>query len=304
VLDEGGLTTSACKMLGIVLPIVQAPIGSATTPALAAAVSDAGGLGTLALSWTDLAVTAEAIRATSRLTTRPFAVNLVLAWPQHERLTVCADEGVRVVSTFWGDPAPYVGAVHDAGALHVHAVGSVAEAVAAVEAGVDIVVAQGWEAGGHVRGQVGALALVPSIVDAVHPVPVLAAGGIADGRGLAAALLLGAQGAWVGTRFLLADEADVHEEYRQRLLHAVAGDTIISQIFDGGWSDAPHRALRNSTTAAWEIAGRPSAPERPGEHDVVARSATGGPLRRYGDDIPTRATTGNVEALAHYPAKP
>ncbi len=294
------LTTPMCELLGIDLPIVQAPIGSATSPALASAVSNAGGLGTLALSWTDATGVREKVRATRTLTGRPFAVNLVLEWDQHERLAICAAEKVSVISTFWGDPQPYVEPIHAAGALHLHTVGTLNEAVQAAAAGVDAIVAQGWEAGGHVRGEVSTLALVPAVVDAVAPVPVAAAGGIADGRGIAAALALGAQAAWIGTRFLLAAEADIHDEYRECLRAASAVDTVYSQAFDGGWPDAPHRALRNSTLAVWEAAGRPQSPQRPGEGEVLGRSAGGATLYRYGDDLPTRGSTGDVEALAHY----
>jgi NAD(P)H-dependent flavin oxidoreductase YrpB (nitropropane dioxygenase family) len=299
-MTSGHLRTAAADLLGIDLPIVQAPVGRASVPALAAAVSNAGALGSLALSWSEPAGLRRDVEATRRLTSRPFAVNLVLIWDQHDRLTACLELDVRVVSTFWGDPAPYVPAVHAAGAVHVHSVGSVAEAIEAAAAGVDIIVAQGSEAGGHVRGEVSTLALVPAVVDAVHPLPVLAAGGIADGRGIAAALMLGAQGAWLGTRFLLCQEADTHDRYREALVTASGGDSVLSTAFDGGWPDAPHRTLRNSTFARWDAAGRPAAPNRPGEGEHVARSAAGVELARYAFNAPTRGTTGDVEAMALY----
>jgi nitronate monooxygenase len=205
-----------------------------------------------------------------------------------------------VVSTFWGDPRPYVEAIHACGALHLHTVGCAEEARRAVEAGVDVIVAQGWEAGGRVRGEVATLALVPAVVDAVAPVPVLAAGGVADGRGVAAVLALGAEAAWVGTRFLLAREASVHHEWRRRIQAASETGTVYSTLFDRGWLDAPHRTLRNSTVRAWERAGRPAAPERPGEGDVVARAPDGNRLYRYGPDPAVGGATGDVEALALY----
>lgn len=281
------------------LPVVQAPVGSAATPSLAAAVSSAGGLGTLAGSWTRPDRLRALVQEVQSLTARPFGVNLVLRWPQDERLAVLLEEGVVVVSTSWGDPAPMVERVHRAGALHVHAVGSAADARRAVDAGVDAVVAQGTEAGGHVLGQVTTLALVPAVVDAVGPVPVLAAGGIADGRGLAAVLALGAEAAWIGTRFLMAFEADAHPDYAQRLAGAAETDTVFGTVFDGGWPDAPHRTLRNSTVRAWEAAGRPVL-DRPGAQDRVAVSARGAPVARYSSDLPTRGTTGDVEAMALY----
>jgi NAD(P)H-dependent flavin oxidoreductase YrpB (nitropropane dioxygenase family) len=293
-------STPFCRRLGLTAPVVQAPIGSATTPELAAAVSNAGGLGTLALSWTPVDSVHERIDATRALTDRPFGANLILEWPQHERVRACVEASVAVVSTFWGDPSAYVDAIHSGGALHLHTVASAEEARRAVAAGVDVVVAQGWEAGGRVRGTVAAMPLVPAVVDAVGPVPVIAAGGVADGRGLAAALALGADAAWVGTRFLLAREANVHDHWRHRIADAAETGTVYGTVFDGGWPDSPHRVLRNSTLEAWERAGRPSSPGRPGEGDVVAHAPDGSCLHRYGAGIPVRGTTGDIDAMALY----
>lgn len=240
--------TSFCRLLGIDIPIAQAPIGGLTTPALAAAVSNAGGLGTLSGTWRDPQRLRSLIAATQRLTTRPFAVNLVLVWEPDERLGICLEAGVRVISLSFGDPTPYVRRSHDAGAIVCQMVGSAAEARRAVDAGVDLIVAQGWEAGGHIGGEISTLALTPVVVDTVAPTPVLAAGGIVDGRGLAAALVLGAAGAWMGTRFLLSDEADIHTTYQARIAAARETDAIFTGVFDGGWTTHPMRALRNSTS--------------------------------------------------------
>lgn len=289
-----------CGALGMSLPVVQAPIGSASTPQLAAAVSQAGGLGMLALTWASLDETRHRILATQQLTSRPFGVNLALQRPQVDRLAVCLEEGVQVVSTFWGDPAPYADLVDQAGAMHMHTVGSADEARRAVDVGVDVVVAQGWEAGGHVWGQVATMPLVPAVVNAVHPIPVLAAGGISDGRGLAAVLALGAAAGWVGTRFLLAAEANTHPDYRAAVAAAAETDTVYGVVFDGGWPKAPHRALRNSTVRAWEAAGRPAPGRRPGEHEVLPASRNGAQLLRYGDDLPTADLVGDIEPLALY----
>ena len=187
--------------------------------------------------------------------------------------------GVEIVSLPWGDPSPYVERVHAAGALLIGVAGTAVEAGRLANAGVDVVCAQGWEAGGHVWSEVSTLALVPAVVDAVAPVPVLAAGGIVDGRGIAAALALGAQGVWLGTRFLLAEEAAVHPDYREHLLRARAEDAVYARdLFDVGWEDAPHRALRNSTRERWEAAGSPAPGERPGEGETVATRADGAPI--------------------------
>jgi nitronate monooxygenase len=292
------LRTPLCDALGIELPIVQAPV--TTSPALHAAVSNAGGLGTIQASWHEPDELRQAIRATKRLTDRPLAVNFVLEWPQAERLEIALEEGVRIVSLFWGDPAPYVAPIHAGGGIAIAAVGSAEEARRAVAAGIDVVVAQGQEAGGHVWGQVSTLALVPRVVDAVHPVPVIAAGGIADGRGLAAVLALGAAGAWIGTRFVASVEAGQHPEYKERLLTASESDTVYSTVFDVGWENAPLRTLRNSTVRRWEDAGRPPPGQRPGEGETLARAADGSPIVRYAVSDPDIATTGEIEALALY----
>jgi NAD(P)H-dependent flavin oxidoreductase YrpB (nitropropane dioxygenase family) len=183
-------------LLNIELPIIQAPIGGGTNPALAAAVSNAGGLGMLGMINRGPEVVRQLIRETRELTDRPFGVNFVLR-PQEEteaRLEASLEEGIPVISFFWNDPSRYIERVHAAGTLVMYTVPSAAEAQRAVEAGVDIIVAQGWEAGGHVRGEVATLPLVPRVVDAVAPTPVVAAGGIADGRGMAAALAWGPPG--------------------------------------------------------------------------------------------------------------
>lgn len=294
------LKTPLCSHLAIEWPIIQAPLGSVTCPELVAAVSNAGALGMLALSWREPADIAALVEATRALTDRPFGANLVLEWDQHERLKRALEAGVRIVSFFWGDPAPYVEIAHQAGALVLHSLAAPDEARRAVDAGVDIVVAQGYEAGGHVWGEVGTMVLVPAVVDAVAPVPVVAAGGIADGRGLAAALALGASGVWVGTRFLASREAIIHPAYQQAVLQAGVTDTAYTELFDIGWPNAPHRVLRNETIAAWEAAGRPEAPARPGEGETVATTGDGAPVARYSSAMPGAGVAGDAGAMALY----
>jgi NAD(P)H-dependent flavin oxidoreductase YrpB (nitropropane dioxygenase family) len=294
------LVTPLCERLGIDVPVVQAPVGSAVTPELAAAVSAAGGLGMLALTWTSPQKAVQQIRQVRYLTDRPFGVNLVLDFPVDPVLAACLGEGVPIISTFWGDPAAACKTIHAAGALHLHTVGSVEEAGQAVRAGADVLVAQGWEAGGHIRGQVATMALVPAVVDAVGEIPVIAAGGIGDGRGLAAVLALGAQAGWLGTRFLTATEAATHLVYRQALLDAAGDDAVHTRCFDGGWPNAAHRAVRNSTLAEWEAAGCPAGSDRPGEGDIVATDAKGRPHRRYSHMIPVPGMTGDPAELAMY----
>lgn len=289
----------AWARLRLKVPVIQAPIGSATTPALAAAVSDCGALGTLALTWHSIEGAVQAVAQARALTTRPVAVNLVLEWEVSRHVKACLDAGARVFSFFWGDPSPYVDAIHAAGGTVMQTVGSIDEGRRAVDAGVDIIIAQGFEAGGHVRGSTTTLVLVPTMVDALPGTPVIAAGGIADGRGIASALCLGARGAMLGTRFLACDEANTHDHYKAAVMSAVAEDAIYMQLYDVGWPDAPHRALTNSTYRRWLESGSPPSGERPGEHEEVGRRGSS-MLVRYGDDIPTADTTGEVGELARY----
>jgi NAD(P)H-dependent flavin oxidoreductase YrpB (nitropropane dioxygenase family) len=287
--------TPVCELLGIEHPIVLAPL--ATDPRLPAAVSNAGGLGSLGLSWSDDA--GQPVRETAALTDRPIAGNFVLFTDQRHRVEQALAAGLRIVSIIWGDPCPYVDLVHDAGGLVMHTAGSAEEARRATGCGVDIIVAQGWEAGGHVWGGVATLPLVPAVVDAVAPVPVIAAGGIGDARGVAAVLALGAQAALLGTRFLLADEMPIHEEYRRHLIAAAETDAEwYPNLYEVGWPNAPHRAIHNSTAETWEAAGRPAPGSRPGEGEVIAHFASGDPILRYSPAPPMVGTTGEIEALS------
>ena len=295
------LTTSLCRMLGIRVPILQAPISD--SPDLAIAVSEAGGLGILPITWTESGALRRAIAAMRERTGQPFGANIVISLmgeTQQSNLDLALEAGVPVISTFYGDPAPLVRRIHDAGALAMHTVGSAEEARRVVEQGVDIVVAQGVEAGGHVWGSVSTLVLVPAIVDAVPETPVVAAGGIADGRGLAAVLALGAQGAWIGTRFLLARESDAHGAYRERVLAAQETDTVLSEVFDGGWPEAPHRCLLNDTLETWRAAGEAPPGQRPNEGQIIAHDRSGAPIERYDVENPTIGTSGSVTSMALY----
>ena len=288
------------QRLGVTVPIFQAPIGAIASVELAAAVSEAGGLGHLACTWRNPDQLRDLFRAMQRLTRRPYGANFVLDFPIDERLGLALEHGVRVISFFWGDGSPHLGRVKAMDAVAIQMVGSIDEAKRAADSGFDLIVAQGREAGGHVRGDLGTMTLVPQVVDAVAPLPVLAGGGIADGRGVAAALDLGAVGVWVGTRFLAAQEANIHGEYQRRVLAASADDTLYSRLFDVGWPNAALRSLKNSTTDGWERAGCPVAPNRPGEGDIVARRSDGMAIPRYFFGSPTRDVAGEVEAMALY----
>ncbi len=294
------LETPFTKAFGIDCPIAQAPMGGSVTVDLISAVCEAGGLGMQGVSWHEPAAMVAEIAAIRRRTARPFAVNLALQWDQHARLATCIDAGAPVVSLFWGDPTAYFPRLRAAKVKTIVTVGSADEAKRAADLGADAICAQGVEAGGHVWSKVGTMVLLPAVVDAVTPLPVIAAGGIADGRGLAAVLALGGAGAKIGTRFLATPEAYAHDEWKRRIIAARETDTVHTELFDLDWPNAPHRVLRNSTYERWDAAGRPPSGRRPGEGEVVARQPDGTPLLRYSDTGPVAGASGNIEATGLY----
>jgi NAD(P)H-dependent flavin oxidoreductase YrpB (nitropropane dioxygenase family) len=294
------MKTSLCHLLGIEYPIIAAPMGpDLTGPSLVAAVSNAGGLGILQAQLCPPPLFREEIRRVRALTDRPFGVNLILHFPIEDHLAVCLDERIPILSLFWGDPAPYVERAHSEGVKVFHQVGTVLAAERAAAAGVDVIVAQGVEAGGHVAGETSTLALVPRVVDAVAPRPVVAAGGIADARGVVAALALGAQAAMLGTRFLASTESRAHPHYKKRLLEASEGDTVRTTLFGHGWPDAPHRTLRTAFVQQWlgrEAHGQESRADEP----VVGRTVIGGqamPVLRFMGFPPNRDASGDIDSM-------
>jgi NAD(P)H-dependent flavin oxidoreductase YrpB (nitropropane dioxygenase family) len=277
-------------------------MGFVTLPELAAAVSNAGGLGIMSFSRNPPELLRQEIRRLRGLTTKPFGVNLLLPAGVDEHVAVCLEERVPLLSFFWGDPAPFVEPAHNAGVAVIHQVGSVAEARQVAAAGVDIVIAQGVEAGGHVRGELSTFAIVPGVVDAIAPTPVVAAGGIADARGVAAALALGAQAVCVGTRFVATTESNAHPLYKQKLVEARDGDTVVSTIFGFNWPNAPHRTLRSTFVEEWlpkQQRGNEGRPDEP----VIAETQVGGQrvaVRRFMGFTPSAQTTGDIQSMALY----
>jgi NAD(P)H-dependent flavin oxidoreductase YrpB (nitropropane dioxygenase family) len=247
--------TKACDVLGIDYPIVQAGMARAYTSAeLVAAVSNAGGLGVLGCLWRPAAEAVAEIRRIRGLTDRPFGVNFVLHLCNEATFAACLAERVPVFSFFRGDPAEAVARAHASGALTIHQVTTAEEAAHACAVGVDVLVAQGHEAGGHM-GPIPLWTLLPEVVAVAGERPVLAAGGIVDGYGLAAALRLGASGVLMGTRFLATPEAPALAAHKQAILDASPGTTVASPIFDILWGDAwpgvQVRAIQNHFTERW-----------------------------------------------------
>ncbi len=243
------IRTPICDMLGIEHPILLAGMGGVSYAELCAAVSNAGGLGTLGMAGRSQKEIREEIKKTRDLTDKPFGVDLLAAVPESLERTadIIIEGGAKAFISGLGVPPPHlVKKFHDAGLKVMNVNGTVKHARSAEAGGLDAVVAQGTEAGGH-TGRIAGLALVPQIVDAVK-IPVIAAGSIVDGRGLVAALVLGAQGVWIGTRFIASREAHAGGLYRQVIVDATDEDTIVTRSYSG----KPMRVFKNEWVADWE----------------------------------------------------
>jgi enoyl-[acyl-carrier protein] reductase II len=273
------LHTPLCDLLGIELPIVQAAIWPATSPALVAAVSNAGGLGSIGAVFESAASLRQQVARVRTLTDRPFAVNHVVPLLNEEAFAFTLETKPAVVSFALGDPGDLVRRAQDAGARVIHQVHTVGQAREAVMRGIDAIIAQGGEAGGQgMEHGPSTMVLTPQVVDAVSPVPVLAAGGVADGRGLAAALVLGAQGANIGTRFLASTEAGVPAAWKEAILRGESEDAVrfatwkaimppagagayevvprvLSTSFIETWQDRPEDAAEQAERLRGEIFG-------------------------------------------------
>jgi enoyl-[acyl-carrier protein] reductase II len=254
------LRTPVCDLLGIEVPLIQAAIWPATSPELVAAVSEAGGLGSVGSVFESAESIKGQIARVRDMTQRPFAVNHVVPLLDEEAFEATLEAKPAVISLALGDPAGLLERAHAAGAKVVHQVHTVEQAKRVADLGVDVIIAQGSEAGGQGMALgVGAMALVPQVADAVDPIPVLAAGGVADGRGLAAALVLGAQGANVGTRFLASHEASADEGWKQSILEAESEDAVRFEAWKdifppagGGAYETVPRVMRTSFVEEWQ----------------------------------------------------
>lgn len=232
-----------CDLLGISYPIIQGGMAWVATHSIAAAVSEAGGLGIIAAGHATGDWLREEIRACKSITNKAFGVNIMLLSPHADEVAnIVVEEGIKVVTTGAGNPGKYMDMWKEAGIKVIPVVPSVALAKRMEKCGADAIIAEGGESGGHI-GELSTMALVPQVVDAVS-IPVIAAGGIGDGRGIAAAFMLGACGVQVGTRFLVAKECDIPDTYKQRVIKATDLDAVVT----GRSTGHPVRSLRNKLT--------------------------------------------------------
>lgn len=291
-------------ILGLQNGIVVAPMGpDITGPELVAAVANAGGLGLIrAPSQPEDLKTV--VARTRELTSKPFGVAIVLAFPYEEILRQIYAEKVAFLQVYFGDfPKERVDEAHAAGLKVLHQVGSVPEAVKAAEAGVDAVICQGFEAGGHIISRTGLWTLLPSVVDAIqaYKIPVIAAGGIVDGRGYVAALSLGAQGVCMGTRFLATVEANAHPIYKQQILKAGTDGTEFPDIFGRAFWPGGQRALRTPFLETWKH--KVGAEENETNQPVIGQSVVFGKtmdIARLSGFAPNATTQGDIESMAMY----
>ena len=237
------MKTRVTELLQIEYPIIQGGMAWVAEHHLAAAVSEAGGFGLIGAASAPPEIVREEIRKAKELTDKPFGVNIMLLNPNADEVAkIVVEEGIQAVTTGAGNPEKYMSMWTDAGVKVMPVVASVAMAQRMERYGADAVVAEGMEAGGHIGNQT-TMALIPQIVDAVN-IPVIAAGGIGDGRGIAASFMLGAEGVQMGTRFVVADESIVHENYKNRIVKAKDIDSVVT----GQSTGHPVRCLRNQMT--------------------------------------------------------
>ncbi len=285
------MNTRLCKLLNIEYPIIQGGMAWVATAELAAAVSNGGGLGIIAAGGAPAEAVREQIRKCKSLTDKPFGVNVMLMSPfADEVMQVVLEERPDVVATGAGNPGKYIEPLKEKGIKILPVVASVAMAKRLEKAGVDGIVAEGTESGGHI-GELTTMVLVPQIADAVN-IPVVAAGGIADKRGAAAAFALGADGIQVGTRFICSTECIAHDNYKQAVIKAKDRDAVVT----GRSAGAPVRALKNKLTKEYERLEKENAP-----FEEIEKLGVGGLRRAFQDgDVETGSLmAGQSAAMVH-----
>jgi NAD(P)H-dependent flavin oxidoreductase YrpB (nitropropane dioxygenase family) len=291
------LSTSITRAFGLTTPIVNAGMAMIARPALAAAVCEAGGLGTIGSDINPPDVLRHLVRQTKTLTKRPFGVDLIGDFVTDEHVSVLVEERVSLAIFFWTLPtAGYVERLKQAGIKVWMQVGRVDEAEEAVALGVDALVVQGAEAGGHNRAEASTMTLFPRIRRRFPGLPLLAAGGIVDGTTMAAALVLGADAVWCGSRFLASREAEAHDAYKDHVLSADVGDTAILSIYGPEWPGQAMRTIVND--GARRALGREAEAVREAEGEIIGSTVLNGqtiPVPRYSAILPTRDFDGDIE---------
>ena len=291
------ISTSITRAFGLTTPIVNAGMAMIARPALAAAVCEAGGLGTIGSDINPPEVLRGLIRQTRALTRRPFGVDMIGDFVTDDHISVLQNEEVALAIFFWSLPTTHhVERLRKAGIAVWVQIGRVAEADAAVALGADGLIVQGAEAGGHNRAEASTMTLFPRIRRRFPDLPLLAAGGIADGATMAAALVLGADAVWCGSRFLASQESEAHDAYKARVLAADVGDTAILSIYGPEW---PGQAMRTIVNDGARVAlGREAEAVEHAEGQIIGSTVLNGqtiPVPRYSAILPTRDFDGNIE---------
>ena len=301
-MTNSNISTRLTKEYNVKFPFVAAGMAFAgSTPDLAIAVCKAGGIGSIAIGPMPAEVVRFLVREVRKATDQLLNVNFITFLASEEKIQVCIEEKVPIVSFHWGHPPKkFIDLLHQANIKVWEQVGSVADAKKAVEDGIDLIIAQGVEAGGHNFSSLPTFVLVPEIVEAVKPVMVLASGGITTGKQVAAALCLGADGVWVGTRLVASNEAFIHPDYKARLTHANGTETCLSSIFGPEWPDFnPMRVLKNSVVQ--EFSGKEHlVPSTTENEPVIGKTSMFGQehtLRRFSNYLPMPSTEGNLEEM-------
>jgi NAD(P)H-dependent flavin oxidoreductase YrpB (nitropropane dioxygenase family) len=291
------LTTRITEAFGLTTPIINAGMAFVAGPELAAAVANAGGLGMLGGAMLPPEGLRAVIQATKSLTLRPFGVDFIREMEDMSLIEVVVEERVPLVVFFWNTPTPEIVArLKASGTAFWMQVGSVAEARSAAALGVEALIVQGSEAGGHNRAEAPLAELFPAVRAALPELPLIGAGGIVDGASMAAALRMGAEAVWCGTRFLASQEADAHSEYKQRVVEARAGETVMTTVFGPEFPGQPLRALPNRATR--RSAGREREALAESEGDVIGEVTLGRvtlPVPRYSAILPVRAFAADLE---------
>ena len=299
---RASLHTPLCDLLGCDVPVLLAGMGGVSRWELAAAVANAGGYGILGMVREAPELIAKEVTALKTATDRSFAVNLIPAATEPRlldaQISCCLDLGVTAFSFFWDVMPEIVARVKQAGCLVLHQVGTLEAARLAEEAGADVVIAQGIEAGGHVHGRTPALALAREILDRTE-LPVVVSGGIATGAGLAAALESKASGVQCGTAFLATEESFAHRYHKSRVVSATGEDTVLTDVFVLNWpAGAAVRVISNSVTDGLEGRFIGHDPENL-QREVIAWDGNH-PRLRFSTDSPLRTTSGDLEPMALY----